>query len=241
MAEHESKQNPDNRNLISRRKALAGTACGIVATVPVVAAARSVEGVDRTRDDPGLAQLEGGYVHWQKLSAKANRAYWRADDAWGRASRKYDARVDPAPARPPELEPIGKVMGGSMEQVLDPNHPLTLPPDLLEMYRAYHEAWEAWLDGRPSMTETMADDPDYKKYLRINKQALWDKTSILRDELLAIPTRAPRGIMIKLALAVGAENLGDGLLDALQDNQPDNELWPALLADLQAMEREGVA
>ena len=59
--------------------------------------------------------------------------------------------------------------------------------------------------------------------------------SELRNELLAIPTTSPRGIMIKLAMSVGAENLDEDLVEALEHNEPDNGLWQALLADLRGM------
>jgi hypothetical protein len=53
--------------------------------------------------------------------------------------------------------------------------------------------------------------------------------------ILVKTTLSPRGLVVKIALGVGAENLGADLLDALAHNELEPEMLPALLGDLQAM------
>jgi hypothetical protein len=68
MAEHESKQNPDNRNLISRRSALASTCAAAAVAVPAgVAVAATGEG----RMAAIEAALVDNHNRWQRAWSEA--------------------------------------------------------------------------------------------------------------------------------------------------------------------------
>jgi hypothetical protein len=57
----------------------------------------------------------------------------------------------------------------------------------------------------------------------------------VREQVLAIPTRSHRGLLINLAIGVGAQDLEDDLLDAMEGNEGSGDLLQALVADLRAM------
>jgi len=71
---------------------------------------------------------------------------------------------------------------------------------------------------------------------------LIDRRNALRRRLVKIKTRSPRGVIIKIAMGVGAASLDAAeITAACEGNVPIDNLFPALLADLQAMERGIVA
>jgi hypothetical protein len=106
-------------------------------------------------------------------------------------------------------------------------------PDDFETGTAWVDADAAWCSALP----TLRGHPDYEagRDLDADADELCEQAEELRKEVLAIPTRSPRGLLVKLALAVEARSL-----DAIED--ADSEDWgyagedflPHLAADLRA-------
>jgi hypothetical protein len=64
-----------------------------------------------------------------------------------------------------------------------------------------------------------------------------DRRAALLKRLLKIKTTSPRGVVLKIAMGVGAATLDvDEILDASAGNGPVDGLFQALPVDLQAME-----
>jgi hypothetical protein len=99
--------------------------------------------------------------------------------------------------------------------------------------------YHRWIDEQP----TLVANPDYAeaKAAEREREQLWNEAFSYGLEVLKIPARPPRGLLIKLAIAIEAkrlEHLPAQLEAWLHDGLETEGLLPALLVDLQAMVAE---
>jgi hypothetical protein len=236
MASHQdTHDSTQNQPAMTRRAALQGAAAAGALALPVGAAVAAELPGDV---DPGLAAIEDGYRRLTAMWANFMSLSDDEDEAFARASDLHD-ELYPAPAKPAELSVFNKMTVGSIDALLNPPTPEPpLSPELLEKYRAWKAGWHAWLDSRPPMS---GPDADQWRKLTRKRERMLAKHQRDRRRLLKTPTNSPQGLMLKIAIAFGAENVEGGLREALRCNEPVPELWPALLADLRAMSGEAVA
>jgi hypothetical protein len=106
------------------------------------------------------------------------------------------------------------------------------------MYREYDAALEAWRESRPPVS-----GPAAVEWRRVRREA--ERTNrtaaTLRRKLMKIPTRSPRGVVIKVAVAVSAGSLDDTERMTKELGGDYRDLLLALLRDLQAMAGRAVA
>jgi len=220
---------------VTRRAALRGTAIGAAAAVLPAGAAIAATGPDV---DPGLAQLEAGYARWQGLHAEKHRLRRRASWLQDKADAAVRPLLPPEPPIPPELEPYSGVYGV---------HWGTVPRrgKVAKIAKVYGQADRDW---RKKRNDLLDDQPDFQRSEALDAPAneLDREADALRHELLAIPTRSARGLLIKLTLTTDSPRIEDldkrfarpgyyGTFDASED------LMRPLLADLRAMVAGGVA
>jgi hypothetical protein len=191
--------------------------------------------------DPGLAKLERGYKRWQDLRAQRDALEELEADAHARAADRLPEWNELEPVASDTVKRLGKMLGDTIDQARDPASPVSIPSEMLAEYDDYWAARSRWNAGRPTIPD---DDPDYleSKALEAKADALWKKAMRLRGRLLRVPTTSPRGLMIKLALAIEVESLADmekhlrrPYYYGVNDYELGTELVPALLADLRAM------
>jgi hypothetical protein len=228
MAISESTLNPDHRNFLTRRAALQRTA--IVGTVALPAGgamalvlpAGAAGVAELTGDvDPGLAWLEAGYQRWQEMRTEMDRLSARTVELVDRA-RSDRPMLEPEPPIPSELVPYakdGKVLYG------------TVPEELKAIGGKHQGALIDWrkahpaLDGHPAYEEAGECEARHEQ--------LDDEAWALRDELLAVPARSPRGLLIKFAIAVQANRIED-IETAIEESDFTDDLR-LLAPDLRAM------
>ena len=237
--------NPDNRNTLTRRKALAGTA-SVACTVSALAVGGAA-GMAMPRQacaaelpgDPGLAELEAGYERWHEMLMQAHALEDRANEARGRAWDRVPEVDNPEPVPDPDVAKLWHGPSGLLDEGREPTSYVTIPQDLLDRYDAFRAEWHRWWDRKPKLD---ANDPDFRLAQRLDRQnqAVWKRAERLRRKLLKVPTTSPRGLLLKLALATDTDRLEDfdrrfrrpyyyGTFDTAAD------LMPGLLADLRAM------
>jgi hypothetical protein len=226
----ESTRNLPVNNLITRRAALASTAAVGALALPAGAAVAAVPG----DADPGLAAIEAGYARWQELMAQAAALEPLQDEASERGRALLPPDLDPRPQPPAEIRWLYEVPHAVLDSALDPTKPVTIPARVRRMVEQYRQDLDRWQARQPKRVT----NPDLERAheLEAERHALWAEADEARREVLAIPTTSPRGVLVKLAIALEAKSL-----DRVEPPAPDNWSWagedllPFLAADLRAM------
>jgi hypothetical protein len=228
MGEAIMTENHDTRtsSAISRRAALrSAPALGAVALLPAGAAVAATVAGDA---DHGLAAIEAGYARWCALLEERDRLQQRRDDLAARA-RADRPMLETAPVVPKKLEPYAFPWGNDYVSISMG----MVPERLRKLADVYTEAEVDWRKRHPSLE----GHPDYEASLDAHADAedCQEEADKVRDEVLAMPARSPRGILIKMAIGAESRTL-DGIEAVLADcDWPVDDLFPPLLADLRAM------
>jgi hypothetical protein len=202
MAEHQSAHSPEHCNHLTRRAALHGAAAiGALALPAGAAAAAELPG----DVDPGLARIEAGYARWQALQAERDRLDQIARELLARANEAIAPMLPPEPPIPPELEPYGHYHDRMGKKIVWWG---TVPRKgtVRKIADAHYRAETEWRDLR---NEPLDGLPDYEKAgeIEAEREELCDDALELRKQVLAIPTRSPRGLLIKLTIAIEARSV----------------------------------
>jgi len=155
------------------------------------------------------------------------------DSAEDLADRAYADRAPLMPPKPERAPEIAKWI--TQEGVYTRGHS-AVPRKLRKKVEAHYSAM---IDHRHACNDIVEGHSDLEASCDADAEAdeLRHRADELRREVLAIPTRSPRGLFVKLAIAIEAKGFPD--IDDAMD--PDTAGWaaedflPALLTDLRTM------
>ena len=131
-----------------------------------------------------------------------------------------------------EIAPIGKMMAGTVDDARDPALPIYIPQDLLDRYDAHREKWSRWWDRRREITRPFTERA---AAIERDRDELYNQREAVRDAVLAIPTTSPRGLLIKLAIAVEAQTLDDIEAALGECDYRAHDLLPEIVITVRAM------
>jgi hypothetical protein len=203
--------------IASAPAAVALAATGVAVALPAVA----------SDHDPGLALIEKEYARWRAMKSESSRLHDRAEDLVDQAQADRPMLI-PAPEPAPEIVPWIRALRHEV------------PQRLLKKVDAHFDAMIDWRHAHPSLE----GHPAYEQSRDCEAEAdrLSSEAWELRGTILKIPTRAPRGILLKLVVAFEADTL-DEVRDSIDDTAGDcgNDFAAGILPDLEAMARSAVA
>jgi hypothetical protein len=182
---------------------------------------------------PAFAAIEAGYRRWQAIMAERDRLQELVEELADRAHAELEPMFPPKPERAPEIvewiTEEGAYTRGSS----------AVPRKLRKKVEAH---WSAMIDYRHACNDVVEGHPAIEATCDADAKAeeLKGEADRVRLEVLAIPTRTPQGMLIKLAIAAEARSLDDleqaVTVDTLyQCPWIGEEFLPALLTDLRAM------